>query len=265
MLGVRRPCRIIFLVIGEDVFVFGFAFCPVHKLLLVGLLLFVGAEFFQLLGFAVEEFPVVRNTGIVTGEFQFHGRIFHHLLVHQFQTHITQSHQRRILDLVFQFDTIAGFVAVRASGISVDHRVVTIFHALNRNRQEMLGLHRYVIGAVLRWLTVFRGIYTEHREITGMTWPFPVVGITTVFTYTFWRRSHQTNIAVGFVHIHNVLVALEHGVDASGQTIFFIGHFIGDRLIHFLQFLGTLGPSQAFQLGFYLSGHIFNTIEELNR
>ena len=103
----------------------------------------------------------------------------------------------------------------------------------------VLWVKRLVCRGEICGFVVFVGINAEHAKVAGMTGPTPVVGLTTKFSYTFWRGSNQTNVAVYFVVHRQVLISViergdfHHIVVAfftqSGDGCFFgfgdLGHY----------------------------------------
>ena len=94
---------------------------------------------------------------------------------------------------------------------------------------------RDVVHAVARGVVVGISVNANHAEVTCMTRPHPIVGVTTVFAYAFWWGSHQANVVVILVSEYIELVAVVHRlhvvtVIGVGRHVFalngleFIGH-----------------------------------------
>ena len=63
-----------------------------------------------------------------------------------------------------------------------------------------------IVLAVVRRRIILASIDTEDREVPRMTWPHPVVRITTELTYRSWRGEDETHIAEHVIGDEIVLV-----------------------------------------------------------
>ncbi len=70
-----------------------------------------------------------------------------------------------------------------------------------------------IVLAVRRGPVVFPGINTEYREIAGLTWPHPVVGLATELTHRLRHCEDQSQVGEVLIGSGIVAVALIEGVD----------------------------------------------------
>ena len=89
-----------------------------------------------------------------------------------------------------------------------------------------LGLVGDVLFAEVSRFVVLVGVNAEHREITGVTGPHPVVRIAAVLAHAFWRCSNEADVAVRLVLEHVELVVVVETL----QLEFFVAFRV--HLIH---------------------------------
>ena len=264
LFGIRRPCFIRRFVIAQYAGKLRLILRPFGK---SGFLfLFVGqhAVLFKLFRLPVIKFPVVGNTGIGRSQLQLYGRIFLHLFKHRFQSYVAQIYQGRVFDACFQLDTVRGFIAVGAAGISEDHGEIIFLYALNGYREEILGLQRHIVRSIRRGLAIFAGIYPENGEIAGVAGPFPVISVAAKLAHAFRGSAHQADVFITLIHKQQVLVAFEHR-HHFGFVAGIRNCFADNAVVGFLLLLGPVGAFQSFHGFLHLFAHVFHPDEELHR
>src|SRR5699024_2371529 len=79
-----------------------------------------------------------------------------------------------------------------------------------------------VIFAVLRWTVVLVCIYSKQCEVSGMSWPSPVVSIRTEFSNRRWWSGNQANVFKYFYDKKHVLVPFVESTYSSILPRFFL-------------------------------------------
>ena len=105
-------------------------------------------------------------------------------------------------------NTIRREVTVCAARITQRHRKGTIIIAFRADMRILARMVGYIILAVFSRVVVFVSIDTEDAEITGLTRPHPVVGVTTILTQTLWGSINQTYIVIALIDREEVATSL---------------------------------------------------------
>ncbi len=66
-----------------------------------------------------------------------------------------------------------------------------------------------IISSIVSRIVVFVSVDAQHREVTCVTRPHPVVSVTTKFTNAFRRVTYETNISVCAVNEKIKLITVE--------------------------------------------------------
>ena len=130
---------------------------------------------------------------------------------------------------------------MRPSGISHNHRKITVFHALERNVQVAAALQGHIVLAVLGRLSVPVGIDSESGEVAGVPGPHPVVRLASELAHTCGRGAYEADVAIYLIHNqieHIVVVEVDRAHAASGVLLpglvegfldgCFVAHLVGD-------------------------------------
>ena len=134
-------------------------------------------RFFQTLSFAYPFFPIVSNTGIFRGIFNFYFVIGAHKSVLGFENHIANAYFSRVEYIHNLFYSYGRKVLFSTTRIAKDHCEITCFHAFERDGEGVFRAIGYIVFGVFGRAVVFVGINAEERKITRMARPHPVIGI----------------------------------------------------------------------------------------
>ena len=134
-------------------------------------------RFFQTLSFTYPFFPIVGNTGIFRGIFDFYFVISAHKSVLGFENHIANTYFSRV---EYIHNLLYGYgrkVLFSTTWIAKDHCEITGFYAFERNGEEVFRAIGHIVFGVLGRTIVLISVDTEERKITRMTRPHPIIGI----------------------------------------------------------------------------------------
>ena len=96
-----------------------------------------------------------------------------------------------------------------------------------------LGLVRNIRFTVISGFVISACVYAKHGEVSGVSWPHPVVGVTSVFSYTFRRSRNQANVPVRLVFEQIEFVVVVETLQL--KFLLAIGvHFLHERLSGFV-------------------------------
>src|SRR4030042_4240139 len=95
--------------------------------------------------------------------------------------------------------------------ITHDHGKITFTDTLCGYCQVFSWPVRNVSGVKRGWFIVFSCIYPEQAKISGMPWPYPVIRISTEFSYRGWRGSDQSYVLKYFVNKEKIIASKEEG------------------------------------------------------
>ena len=134
-------------------------------------------RFFQTLSFAYPFFPIVSDTGIFRGIFDFYFVIGAHKSVLGFENHIANAYFSRVEYIHNLLHSYGREVFFGAPWIAKNHCKITCFHAFEGDGEEVFRAIGYIVFGVFGRAVVFVGINAEERKITRMARPHPVIGI----------------------------------------------------------------------------------------
>ena len=87
---------------------------------------------------------------------------------------------RYVYNIVYR---VGCHILLCVAGETVYHGEIALVYTLGRYWEETFGTVGNILIGIFGRLVVGVGIDTEHREVTGVAWPYPVVGITTELAY----------------------------------------------------------------------------------
>ena len=85
---------------------------------------------------------------------------------------------------------------------------------------------RDIVFAVVCRVAVCARINTEQREVSGVAWPHPVVGVSTELSDALWRVSDKADVAVVAIDKQVELILVIEG--------FYLGTEVGIDALFFL-------------------------------
>src|SRR5690606_32286879 len=100
--------------------------------------------------------------------------------------------------------------------------------------------HRNVIYRIICWISILICINSKNREITCMSWPFPVVVISTKLSNQIWRRTYQTNILEILVNEIIIFIVFKKLTNLNGifsTFIVFLFDFSNFLIDYFFSFI----------------------------
>ena len=162
----------------------------------------------QAFGLADVVLPVVRCLRVFGRVLDADRGVSVHVRLHGFQFEVANVHHGWVVETQRLVDAPAAQEAVGAAGVAHDHGEITFGHAVHADAEVALGLVGDVVFAEVSRFVVLVGVDAEHREITGVTGPHPVVRITAVLAHAFWRCSNEADVAVRLVLEHVELVVV---------------------------------------------------------
>ena len=162
------------------------------------------------------------------------------MALHYFLTHATGLGADSVLSIAHLLDTVARQITVGASGISHRHGEVALLVTLQAHLCPVLGMVGHVVLRVgCRSVGLGVGIDTEHREVAGLAWPHPVVGLATKLTHRLGHGEHQSEVGevligsgvepVAFIerlYFHVVCRVLCHGAQVEALLKVLDQHFL---------------------------------------
>ena len=163
--------------------IFGLRLCPRRELSLIGLLLGYRTQTAQAHHFALPLLPRIGYRGVNGSIGDTHLGTLGLLGRYYIQTLSAERNFHRVRHFGNILYGIRNNILLRITGETVNHSKVALINAFGRNLKVTCRAVRLIIFRILRWAVILVGIYTENREITRMTRPNPVVGITTELTY----------------------------------------------------------------------------------
>ena len=125
----------------------------------------------------------------------------------------------RVLQLHQLIDSIRRQIFVRCTRITEYHRKITFRQSAGVNFGKSCRTIRFILFGIGCRLIIFSGIDTQHRKISGMPRPGPIVRISSEITDCRRRCSYQADILINTEHGHKKLISVE--------IRFYIGRQIG--------------------------------------
>ena len=167
----------------EYVCIFRLVLCPFDELCLVTNLVSYCAELFKTERFALPLFPTVGNACMLCRVCDTCSRVFCLCLAYDVKTFGAQLNLHRVRPELCICNGRACYELLCVAGESVYHCEVTLLYTFCRYLEMTLWTIRHILLAVFCRLVVGIGIHAEHREVTGVSWPYPVVGVATELAY----------------------------------------------------------------------------------
>ena len=127
-------------------------------------------------------FPVVAGRSELTCILDTYLIAGSHFLTQYVLTCFTNFNTRSVYSFHTHFHFTFSQVTAGASRESHNHSIVAFLQTFQRNSKMLLHFQRNIVGTIFSRVTIFIGIDTEHREVTCMTRPHPVVCFSTEFT-----------------------------------------------------------------------------------
>src|SRR5690554_2737477 len=192
--------------------IFGFVFwtiCPCVKFLFVltfgsGSLVLV-----KCINHPLAVFPIVGNAGISGCVIQANFVVVVHVFFHHIHAQSRAFYPSRIGKTNILLYAFSWHPSVGAPWIAQNHREITCFNPTDVNWQMVIWIHRNVIFRVFSRISVLVGIYSKNRKITRVAWPFPIVGIATIFSNAIWRCAYQAYVCEILVNKVIKLISLK--------------------------------------------------------
>ena len=91
-------------------------------------------------------------------------------------------------------------ISLCPAGIAQYHCEITFVKVFQRHGQPVFWLERNVFGRIRRRFAVRTAVYPEDTEISGMTRPFPVVGVESKLAYRRRGSAYKPYIVVPFIN-----------------------------------------------------------------
>ena len=154
----------------------------------------------------------------------------------------------RVRDFTYVFDLGGVYIFPGAAREAVDEGEVPLLHSLCGYAEESLRAVGPVFRGVAGRHIVLSGIDPEHREVSRMARPHPVVGVASELAYRRRRRADETYVRIFPVYEYIVYVAVVHRLYACAQTLALRSGFLDES--------GGIGTDDGVALALVHSGLI---------
>ena len=227
--GHLRYCRIDFFK-RFSVCLFTALFCvdPLGKLGFFGLLALYDSEFGEGLVHAYPFFPPVGGTCILACILDFYFRVGEHVFHDDFLAFAPYVDADCIVDVPCHFEFRSGHVPVGRARETYNHCVVPFLYAFEGDCKMSFRSERNIVLGVFRRVVVLVCIYAEHREITGMARPHPVVGIGPEFSYRGRRCADEADVLECFGNYQIICVVIVEALH-SGIAVRVLGNSLSHK------------------------------------
>ena len=202
----------------RNAFIFG-SFCPGFETLLISFLLLLGAVLHQTGGFSLPLLPGIGHIGVLCRIAYTYVLGLSHMLLLDVQPERPERNLLRVgnpcdLPDLSRMDVLPGLARE-----TVDESEIPLVHAFVIDPEEPFRAVWTVALAVRGRIVLRVGIYTEHREIAGVTRPHPVVRIPAELSYGRRRRPDETDVVILAIDEQIIAVSVKHGFDACHQAV----------------------------------------------